>query len=148
MKDLHLVVGVLSIALNVVAAVFGGWRWWRARAEPWFWRLLRTAQLVLVVFEVALGGVLLLIGRKAPSLHVLYGVLPLLVSLIAEQLRASTAQMVLDSRGFESTDEVGELPEDEQRGIVVTIVQREIGVMALSAVVVVVLLARAAATAH
>jgi hypothetical protein len=55
--------------------------------------------------------------------------------------------MVLDSRGFESTEEVGELPEDEQQGIVVTILQREVGVMALSAVVVVILLARAAATA-
>jgi hypothetical protein len=145
--DVHLVVGVLSIALNVVTAVFGGWCWWRAQPNPWFWRVLRTAQLV-VVLEVALGGVLELIGRKAPSLHVLYGLLPLLVSILAESLRASTAQMVLDSRGFESTDEVGALPEDEQRGIVVTIVQREIGVMALSAVVVVVLLARAAATAH
>jgi hypothetical protein len=137
----------LSIALNVVTAVFGGWCWWRAQPNPWFWRVLRTAQIV-VVLEVVLGGVLELIGRKAPSLHVLYGLLPLLVSILAESLRASTAQMVLDSRGFESTDEVGALPEDEQRGIVVTIVQREIGVMALSAVVVVVLLARAAATAH
>lgn len=147
MKDVHVVVGILSIALNVIAAMFGGWCWWRAEPNPRFWRVLRTAQLV-VVLEVVLGGVLELIGRKAPSLHVLYGVLPLLVSILAESLRASTAQMVLDSRGFESADEVGELPADEQRGIVATIVQREIGVMALSAVVVVVLLARAAATAH
>jgi hypothetical protein len=146
-KDVHLVVGILSIALNVIAAVFGGWCWSRAKPNPWFWRVLRTAQLV-VVLEVVLGGVLELIGRKAPSLHVLYGLLPLLVSILAESLRASTAQMVLDSRGFESTQEVGELPENEQRGIVATIVGREIGVMALSAVVVVVLLARAAATAH
>ena len=71
-----------------------------------------------------------------------------MIRRMAGSLRASTAQMVLDSRGFESAQEVGELPADEQRGIVATIVQREIGVMALSAVVVVVLLARAAATAH
>jgi hypothetical protein len=146
MKDVHVVVGVLAVALNAIAALYGGWCWWRASPSPWFWRLLRTAQAVVVV-QVALGGVLILIGHKAKSLHVLYGVLPLLVSLLAEQLRVASAQMVLDSRGFESAGEVGELPEDEQRGIVVTILQREAGVMALSAVVVVVLLARAAATA-
>jgi hypothetical protein len=146
MKDVHVVVGVLAIALNALAALYGGWCWWRASQSPWFWRLLRTAQAVVVV-QVALGGVLILIGHKVKSLHVLYGVLPLLVSLLAEQLRVASAQMVLDSRGFQATEEVGELPEEEQRGIVVTILQRELGVMALSAVVVVVLLARAAATA-
>jgi hypothetical protein len=145
-KDVHVVVGVLAIALNALAALYGAWCWWRAKPSAWFWRLLRTAQAVVVV-QVALGGVLILIGGKTKSLHVLYGVLPLLVSLLAEQLRIASAQMVLDSRGFESAQEVGELPEEEQRGIVVTILQRELGVMALSAVVVVVLLARAAATA-
>jgi hypothetical protein len=136
---------VLAIALNVLAALFGGWCWWRAQPSQWFWRVLRTAQ-VAVVVQVALGGVLVLIGHKPRSLHVLYGVLPLLVAILAEQLRAATAQLVLDSRGFESSQEVGELAPEEQQGLVVTILQREIGVMALSAVVVVVLLARAAAT--
>jgi hypothetical protein len=137
---------VLAIALNVLAAVYGGWCWWRADPSPWFWRLLRAGQLIVVV-QVALGGVLVLLGHRTKSLHVLYGVLPLLVALLAEQLRAATAQMVLDGQGFGSTEEVGQLPEEEQRAIVVSILQREVGVMALSAVVVVVLLARAAATA-
>lgn len=101
----------------------------------------------MVVVEVILGGVLRLTGQKTSGLHVLYGVLPLLVAILSEQLRAATAQMVLDSQGFESNEEVGELPPEEQRTLVKTILQREIGVMALSAVVVVVLLARAAATA-
>ena len=73
--------------------------------------------------------------------------LPLLVSLIAEQLRGAAAQMVLDARGFESAQEVGRLPEDEQRGIVAAILHRELGVMTLAAWVVVVLLLRAAQTA-
>ena len=146
MKDVHLVVGVAAITLNALAALFGGWCWWRAQPSRWFWRVLRAGQ-IMVIVEVILGGVLRLTGHKTPGLHVLYGVLPLLVAILAEQLRAATAQMVLDSRGFESTDEVGELPADEQRGLVTAILQREIGVMALSAVVVVVLLARAAATA-
>ena len=55
--------------------------------------------------------------------------------------------MVLDSRGHESAAAVGELPEDEQRLVVVSIVQRELGVMVLAAAVIVVLLARAAGTA-
>jgi hypothetical protein len=145
-KDVHLVVGVLAIALNGLAALLGGWCWWRAQPSQWFWRVLRAGQ-VIVVVEVVLGGVLRLTGHKASGLHVLYGVLPLLVAILSEQLRAATAQMVLDSQGFESNEEVGGLPPDEQRALVTTILQREIGVMALSAVVVVVLLARAAATA-
>jgi hypothetical protein len=145
-KDVHIVVGVLAIALNAIAALFGGWCWWRSASSQWFWRILRAGQ-VMVVVEVALGGVLKLTGHKTPGLHILYGVLPLVVAILAEQLRAATAQMVLDSRGFESNDEVGELAPEEQRELVVAILKREIGVMALSAVVVVVLLARAAATA-
>jgi len=145
-KDVHLVVGVLAIALNGLAGVYGAWRWWRAEPSVWFWRLLRTAQLAVVV-QVALGGILVLLGHSPRSLHLVYGLLPLLVSFIAEALRASSAQMVLDARGYESARAVGKLPPDEQRAIVVTILQRELGVMTIAAVVVVVLLARAAATA-
>ena len=94
------------------------------------------------------GGVLILIGRKASSLHIIYGVLPFVVSLLAEQFRISSAQMVLDSRGYESADAVGRLPKPEQRAVVTAIVRMEVGVMALSAFVVVVLLARAATVVH
>jgi hypothetical protein len=145
-KDVHIVVGVIAIALNGLAGVYGAWRWWRAEPSVWFWRLLRSAQ-VAVVVQVALGGILVLIGHKPRSLHLVYGLLPLLVSFIAEALRASSAQMVLDARGFESAQAVGKLPPEEQRAIVATILQRELGVMTIAAVVVVVLLARAAATA-
>jgi hypothetical protein len=139
-------VGVLAISLNAVAGLYGAWCWWRAEPSVWFWRLLRSGQAVVVV-QVALGGVLVLIGHKPPGLHVLYGILPLLVSLIAEQLRAAAAQMVLDARGYESAQAVGKLPEDEQRGVVVAIIQRELGLMTIAALVVTVLLLRAAQTA-
>ena len=145
-KEVHFVVGVLAIALNGAAALFGAWCWWRVRPSTWFWRVLRTGQGVVVV-QVLLGGVLVVIGHKPKGLHVLYGVLPLLVALIAEQLRIGSAHLVLSSRGFESAQEVGKLPADEQRVVALTIVQREIGVMALAALVNVVLLARAAGTA-
>jgi hypothetical protein len=68
------------------------------------------------------------------------------VAFLAEQLRLASAQMVLDARGYESARAVGELPEDEQQSVVVSILRREIGVMALAALVVVALLARAAGT--
>jgi len=86
-------------------------------------------------------------GHKSKGLHVVYGLLPLAVSFIAEQLRVASAQMILDSRGFESAQEVGELPEDQQQAVVRAIVQREVGVMTLAALVILVLLARAAGTA-
>ena len=145
MKQVHIVVGVITIVLSGVAGVWGAWCWWRVRTDPWFWRLLRASQ-IAVVIQAALGGVLLLTGHKPGNLHVLYGVLPLLVSFIAEQLRISAAQMVLDQRGFESAASVGKLSKDEQTEVVAAVVQREVGVMALAALVNVVLLARAAMT--
>jgi len=145
MKQVHLVVGVLAIGLSGAAGVYGAWCWWRVRSSPWFWRLLRAGQ-VVIVLEVALGGVLVLLGRKASGLHLLYGLLPVAVSFLAEQLRVASAQMVLDSRGFESAKDVGKLPEEEQNAVVLAILQREMGVMAIAALVIVVLLARAAGT--
>lgn len=146
MKEVHLAVGVLSIALMAAVALYGAWAWRHVRPRVWFWRLLRVAQ-AMVIVEVALGGVLVLMGRKPGHLHVLYGVLPVLVSLIAEALRANSAQMVLDARGYESAKAVGEQPPEEQRAVVNAILRREFGLVALAALVIVVLLLRAAQTA-
>jgi hypothetical protein len=146
MKIVHLVIGVVCIVLMSGAGLWGAWCWYRVRTSPLFWRLLRAGQ-AFVVLEVAIGGVLLLLGKKESSLHLIYGLLPLAVSFLAEQLRIASAQAVLDARGYESSAAVGELPEEEQRVVVVTIVQRELGVMVLAALVIVVLLARAAGTA-
>ncbi len=146
MKDVHIVVGSAVIALFTATALLGAWRWYRVESSQLFWRLLRISQVVLVI-QVALGGILVLEGKKPPSLHVLYGLLPLAVSFIAEQLRISSADMILSSRGIESAAEVGELPAEDQQSLVLTIVRREIGVMTLAALVIVVLAARAAGTA-
>jgi hypothetical protein len=145
MKIIHLIIGILSVALIGGAGVWGAWCWYRVRQSSLFWRLLRAGQAVIVL-DLALGGVLLIMGKKASELHLIYGLLPLAVSFVAEQLRIAAAQMVLDSRGFESAAEVGELPESEQRLVVVRIVQRELGVMVLAALVILVLLVRAAGT--
>jgi hypothetical protein len=146
MKVVHLVVGVLCIVLFGAAALWGVWSWYRVRTSSLFWRLLRAGQ-AMVVLQVALGGVLLVLGYKESSLHLIYGLLPIAISFVGEQLRLSAAHAVLDARGLESAAAVGELPEEEQRVVVVSIMQRELGVMALAAIVVVILLLRAAGTA-
>src|SRR5437588_3292842 len=146
MKQVHLVVGVLSIALMGAVTVYGAWAWWRVRPRVWLWRLLRVAQAAVGV-QVALGGILVLLGHKPRGLHVLYGLLPLAVSLIAETLRAGSAQMVLDAQGYESAQAVGKLPPEEQQAVVLAILRREFGLLAIAALVIVVLLLRAAQTA-
>jgi hypothetical protein len=146
-KDVHIVVGILAIGLNLLAFVLGAACWLRRRPSPWFWRTLRSGQAVVAV-EAALGGVLLLMGEKAAELHYLYGALPLVVAMIAEQLKLSAATMVLDSHELEDAQSVGRLPAAEQRAIVVAIMRREIGAMTLSALVVTLLLARAATVIH
>jgi hypothetical protein len=145
MKLVHIVVGVLAVVLMGGAGLWGAWCWYRVQESALFWRLLRLGQ-ATVVLEVALGGVLLLLGKKETSLHLIYGLLPLAVSFVAEQLRLLSAQAVLDSRGYETAAAVGKLDDTEQRVVVLAIVQREIGVMVLAALVMVVLLVRAAMT--
>jgi hypothetical protein len=145
MNEVHIVCGVAAIALNGLAACWGAWAWWRAQPSPGFWRLLRVAQLAVIV-EVVAGGIFYFIHRRSPGLHILYGVLPVAVSFIAEGLRASSAQLVLDKHGHASAQAVGRLPAAEQRAVVVEILRREMGVMTLSALVIVGLLARAAGT--
>ena len=146
-KDVHIVVGILALVLNLLAFVLGALAWARRRPSTWFWRALRSGQAVVAI-EAALGGILLLMGRKATNLHYLYGALPLVVALIAEQLRLSAATMVLDSHQLENAKAVGRLPKDKQREIVVAIMRREIGSMTLAALVVTALLARAATVVH
>ncbi|HWE31974.1 MAG TPA: hypothetical protein VG410_00735 [Solirubrobacteraceae bacterium] len=145
MKEIHIGIGVLAIALSAAAFSWGAYCYWRTEESRWFWRLLRSSQ-VAIVLEAALGGIYA-INHKTPSIHIIYGVLPILVSFLAEQLRVASAQMVLDRHGFESSADVGKLPEGEQRGLVDSILLREMGVMTLSALVCIVLLARAAGTA-
>jgi hypothetical protein len=108
-----------------------------------FWRMLRAGQLFVVV-EAILGGIWILTGREVTELHVIYGLVPIFVAFMAEQLRISAAQMVLDKRDFLTPADVGKLSREEQQAIVVAVVRREIGVMTLSAFVTLVLIARAA----
>jgi hypothetical protein len=147
MAAVHLVVGVSVLAVNLLAGLVGAWCWYRVHPSTAFWRILRTGQ-ALIVLQVLLGALLLVLGHEpGDDLHILYGVLPLVVSFLAEQLRIGSADAILAGRGHESAADVGELPQDEQRVVVLSIVRREMGVMTIACFVVVFLALRAGTTA-
>ena len=139
-------------ALNLVAGLLGAWVWYRGdpigSAGRAFWVALRVGQASALVLAL-LVGVLALAGRTSSEhLFYLYALLPLAVAFVAEQLRVVSAQTILDQRGLEDAAAVGELPHEQQQDIMIAVVRRELGVMALSALVVCGLALRAAGTAH
>ena len=142
MTAVHIALGVALIAVNAAAGLYGGFAWWRDGSAPGFWPLLRTGQ-ALVMVEAVDGAILLVMGKDLPSLHLIYGLLPLGVSFFAEQLRLTAAETVLANRGLAGRADVERLPEDEQHELVRSILRRELGVMAASALVVALLGVRA-----
>jgi hypothetical protein len=139
LTEIHLVTGVALLATNLLAGVWGAEAWLRHRASVGFWYALRIAQ-VAVVIQVMLGLVLVFTGRVAVDLHYVYGALPLLVSLLAETIRAGAAQQELGELDFRG------LPEERQREIALAIVRREMGIMAVGSLVIFGLALRAAGT--
>ena len=140
MVAVHLVVGCAVIVLNLVAFVVGGIAWYRDRPSIPFWYLLRAAQ-AAVFLQAMLGGLLVFTGHKPDDdLHYLYGILPLVVSLIAEAARIGAAERELGDIDLEA------LPEADQQSLALAIVRREMGIMAVSCGVILFLALRAAGT--
>jgi hypothetical protein len=143
----------LAVAgLNLLPGLVGAYVFYsgdaRGATARLFWVLLRVGQgsaltLALVVGSLAAAG-----KSSTEGLFYLYALLPLVIAFMAEQLRATSAQAILDQRGLDGSQAVAALPEGDQHELVAEIVRREIGVMALSALVVVFLALRAAGTAH
>jgi hypothetical protein len=143
------VAGALAVAaLNALPGALGGWRWYRCEESRGFWLLLRVGQGSALTLALAVGSLALAGKYSSDRLFYLYALLPLAVGFVAEQLRVISAQTILDRRGLADAQAVGVLPEHEQRVVVAEIVRRELGVMTLSALVVVFLALRAASTAH
>jgi len=138
--EVHLVVGCALIALNAAAFAVGGIAWYRDRSSIPFWYLLRAAQ-ASVFLQALLGGLLVFTGHEPDeSLHYLYGILPLVVSLIAEGARIGAAERELREVEFES------LSAEAQQSMALAIVRREMGIMAVSCGVILFLALRAAGT--
>jgi hypothetical protein len=137
--SVHLVVGVALIAANLVAGAWGGLDWLQHKPSRGFWYALRIAQ-ATVILQAFLGLLLVFSGHDTKELHVLYGVLPLVVTLLAEVIRLGSAQQELGDL------EIRNLPEERQTQIALAIVRRDTGIMATACLVIFFLALRAAGT--
>jgi hypothetical protein len=140
MKGIHEVLGIAVLASNGVAAAWGSLAWWRGEPSTVFWYLLRVAQAVVVV-EAVVGMVLALRGRHVDAIHYVYGIAPLVVSLVSEGARITVA-----SAEVAAVDDVEALERRERILMARRIVLREIGVMTIGAILIVTLGLRALAT--
>ncbi|MGH2924224.1 MAG: hypothetical protein ACRDKH_09385 [Solirubrobacterales bacterium] len=139
MTEVHIVVGISLLAANLVAGAWGGGAWLARRPSVGFWYALRVAQ-AIVFIQAMLGLILVWLGREAADLHYLYGALPLLVSFLAELTRVGAAQQELGDVDFDSLDE------ERQRQVALAILRREMGIMAVSSLLIFFLALRAAGT--
>ena len=140
--------GLLVALMNVLPALLGGWRWYRGEPSRAFWVLLRVGQGSALVLAILAGSLAAAGHYSSDRLFYLYALLPLAIAFVAEQLRVAAAQTILDQRDLPDAQALGALSEPEQHAVVDAIVAREMGIMALSALVVVFLALRAAGTAH
>ena len=135
-----MVVGIAVLVSNAIAAGWGAVGWLRkdARASIVFWPLLRVAQ-ATVVFQAVVGFILLARGLAAPDgLHVIYGIAPLVVSLVSEGMRVGVAQ-----RELETVDDVETLERGEQIALARRVALNEMGVMTVGALLILTLALRA-----
>ena len=139
MPEVHLVVGIALIAANLVAGVWGGYSWYERKLSEGFWTALRIAQ-ATVVTQALLGLALAFTGHHADRLHYLYGALPLVVTLLAELVRAGSRAQELGDLG------IRDLPEERQTQVALAIYRRETGIMATACLVIFLLALRAAGT--
>jgi hypothetical protein len=147
MNGLIVTVAWIAAALNVLAAGWGGWCWWRFRHSGVFWALTRAGQGAIVLFAAFSGVVALTGDTPSDNLFWIYVLVPLGVSFVAEQFRVLSARTVLDQRELADADAMRRLAVSEQELIRELIIRRETGIMALAALANAFLLARAAMTA-
>ena len=140
MLGIHIAVGLCLIGLNLAAGLLGGIAWFRKQPSIPFWYLLRAAQ-AAVFLQALLGGLLVVTGHEPKEeLHYLYGILPLVVSFIAEGARFGAAERELGDVDPES------IPESEREAVVQAVLRREMGIMTVSCWVIFFLALRAAFT--
>jgi hypothetical protein len=137
-SGLHAAIGIGVLASNAVAAGWGAVAWTRKDPSVAFWPLLRIAQ-AFVVVQAVLGFLLLAQGDRAPDdLHALYGVAPLVVSLVSEGMRVNVAQ-----RELEGIEDVEALERREQVAIARRVALGEMGIMTVGALLILTLALRA-----
>ena len=114
MTAVHIAIGVAMVFVNLAAGLIGAWHWWRATPGPRFWRA--AADRAGVHGAAAADGLSSCSpGEELPELHLVYGLTPLAVSFLAEQLRLASADTVLQARDLEDAQAMRGLPEAEQQ---------------------------------
>jgi len=143
MESVVQIAALTAAALNLIAAAIGGLRWYQVEQGALAWRLIRVGQVAGGLLAVVAAVAFLAGDEPEDDLLWLYLLLPIPVSFVAEQLRAVSAQSVLDERELPDAAAMRELPDETQRSIVVQILRKELGVMTLAAGVVAFLALRA-----
>ena len=139
--------GALAVAAaNGLVGLFGAARWYWFAPSREFWRGVRAGQGLALAYAVLVAVQLLGHQHPSSSLYYLYALLPIAIGFVAEQLRLVAADQVLSRGELDDAQQVATLPPAEQQAIVTAILRREVGVMALAALVVCVLALRAAGT--
>lgn len=147
MRQVADISAIIVAAIALSTALVGAWVWWRSSAAPIFWGMWRATQAATTVLAaVALVAAITGLDPKS-GLFWLYMLLPIAISIIAEQLRIATAQYVLDKRGLEDAQAVGRLEPVKQREIVLQIAGRELATAALACAVIAFLALRVLGTA-
>ena len=101
-------------ALNLVPGLLGARglvyprRHLAARCARAFWVLLRVGQGAALALAIAVGSLAAAGHYSDDELFYLYALLPLAVGFVAEQLRVASAQTILDQRGLEDAQAVGD----------------------------------------
>ena len=93
-----------------------------------------------MLFQTLLGLLLVFSGHHADELHILYGVLPLVVLVLAELVRLGSASAELGDLDIHS------MAPERQTQIAMAIVRRDTGIMATACLVIFLLALRAAGT--
>lgn len=133
-----MLVGIGLLVSNALAAAWGAQAWLRKEPSIAFWPLLRVAQ-AFVAVQALLGLLLLAGGERAPDdLHALYGLAPLVISLVSEGMRAGAALRELDG-----VEDVDALDRRQQLVIARSVALAEIGVMTIGSLLIVTLALRA-----
>jgi hypothetical protein len=145
-RDLAIWGAFVVAGANGLVGLFGAARWYSFSPSRKFWLGVRIGQGLALAYALIVAGIVLDNDHPASSLYYLYALLPIAIGFVAEQLRLVAADQVLSSRDLDDAQQVATLPPGDQQAIVTAILRREMGVMALAALVVCILALRAAGT--
>ena len=141
LTGVHAVLGIVVVAANAVAGGWGAVSWYRRNPSVAYWYVLRVAQGSVIV-QVLIGVLLLASGGTRPNgIHYVYGIAPLVVTLVAEGMRVGAAQSELEDAG-----DVESLPRREQVLLARRVVLREMQVTTIGTLLVLTLVLRALQT--